>query len=298
VNLKEGHGGIFEVVIDDQIVYTTLKECGRLPENEEIFQKIREHQGSPEKHPQSGQRKEQDGQAQRTEGGSSCCCPGDPSKQQEDSSECCPPPQDGASGGGGTSGTSRGKTLIFVAVMLIAVGVAGYSFSKRFVGKTQDPEQPLVTSTNADAPGLSWRNPLTIELPSETAAVSCGVTLSSLKALDKVAADKEAVFILLPGESEESSRRATRHVDAVAKMLSDQGRQVAAFTLEKHGEGYEQLIKQFSVKSLPCVVVAGQGCGSAAVTAEITQIGLLRAFVQASMAPSSCGAPCVPSGCK
>ena len=42
VNLKEGHGGIFEVAKGDQVIYSNLKECGRLPEKEEIFAKIRE----------------------------------------------------------------------------------------------------------------------------------------------------------------------------------------------------------------------------------------------------------------
>lgn len=46
VNLKEGHDGIFEVAINDQTVYSNLKECGRFPEDEEIFQKIREYEGS------------------------------------------------------------------------------------------------------------------------------------------------------------------------------------------------------------------------------------------------------------
>ena len=46
VNLKEGHGGIFDVAINDQVIYTNLKQCGRLPENEEIFQKVREFETS------------------------------------------------------------------------------------------------------------------------------------------------------------------------------------------------------------------------------------------------------------
>ena len=299
MNLKEGHGGIFEVAIDDQVIYTNLKECGRLPEHEEIFQKIREYQGRPQKQPPSAYRGEQDAQAQRGEAGTSCsCCSGETSKQPEDSSGSCPSPQDGVSGGGGTSSGSRSKTFVFVLVMLIAVGVGGYSFSKRFVVKSQDLEQPLITSTSKGTPGLSWRNPATIELPSGAGAASCGVTLSSLKALDDVAADKEAVFVLLPGDGEETSGNVSRSVNAVIKMLSGQGRRVGTFTLRKRVEGYEQLIKQFSVKSLPCVIVAGRGCGSAAVSGEITEIKLLRAFVQASMPPSSCATPCAPSGCK
>ncbi len=42
VNLKEGHGGIFEVAFDNEVVYSNQSQCGRLPEKEEIFQKIRD----------------------------------------------------------------------------------------------------------------------------------------------------------------------------------------------------------------------------------------------------------------
>ena len=298
MNLKEGHGGIFEVAIEDQVIYTNPIECGRLPEHEEIFQKIREYQGASDKVPLSGRRGEQDAQTQRDETGPSCCCPGDPSRHQKDSSGCCPPPKEGGSGGGGTSRDSRGKTLVFVLVMLIAVGIGGYSFSKRFAVKSQDPEQPLITSTSEGAPGQSWRSPATIKLPSGVGAVSCGATLSSLKALDDVAADKEAVFVLLLGESGETSENIALLVNAVVRKLSDQGKRVGSFIIEKHGEGYDQLTKEFSVQSLPYVIVAGRGCGSAAVSGEITEIKLLRAFVQASMSPSSCAIPCAPSGCK
>jgi hypothetical protein len=181
--------------------------------------------------------------------------------------------------------------------MLVAVGVGSYSFSKKYVAKTGSPEQLLSTLANEGTPGQSWRNPAAIKLPSGGTAVSCGVTWSFLRSLDEVVADKEAVFVLLPGEDEDMSGNVSRHVDAVAKILSDQGRQVGAFTLEKHRKGYDQLIRQFSVQSLPGVIVVGRGCGSAAVTGEITETKLLQAFVWASMSPSSCGSAKTSSAC-
>ena len=45
VNLKEAGGGIYEVALNEQVVFSNLEE-GRFPENEEIFQKIREHVAS------------------------------------------------------------------------------------------------------------------------------------------------------------------------------------------------------------------------------------------------------------
>ncbi len=77
--------------------------------------------------------------------------------------------------------------------------------------------------------------------------------------------------------------------DEVLTKLSAKGKSVAAFTLRGNTEGYDQLVKRFSVQSLPCVVVAGRGCGAAAVSGEITEANLLSAFVKASAPISSCG---------
>ncbi len=41
-DLKDGYGGIFEVAIDNQTVYSNRK-TGRFPEHEEIFEEIRRH---------------------------------------------------------------------------------------------------------------------------------------------------------------------------------------------------------------------------------------------------------------
>ncbi|UCB52781.1 MAG: Rdx family protein [Candidatus Zixiibacteriota bacterium] len=67
-NLKEGHGGIFEVALNGRVVFSNLEE-GRFPENEEIFRKIREHQGLPEKSTPSAPGREEDPQTQGSEPG-------------------------------------------------------------------------------------------------------------------------------------------------------------------------------------------------------------------------------------
>jgi predicted Rdx family selenoprotein len=41
--LKEGHGGIFEVTIDDQVIYTNEGQCGHLPDSEQVSQRILEY---------------------------------------------------------------------------------------------------------------------------------------------------------------------------------------------------------------------------------------------------------------
>jgi len=51
--LKEGHGGVFEVTINGQVVYTNAGVCGRLPETEEIMGRVRGYTEYPF-HPSSG----------------------------------------------------------------------------------------------------------------------------------------------------------------------------------------------------------------------------------------------------
>jgi predicted Rdx family selenoprotein len=44
--LKEGHGGIFEVIVDDLVIYTNGGQCGCLPDNEEVLQRIDKYRAS------------------------------------------------------------------------------------------------------------------------------------------------------------------------------------------------------------------------------------------------------------
>ncbi len=198
--------------------------------------------------------------------------------------DCCSP----SSGGGGKSW----KTVVFVVVILLAGAVAAHSLLTKN-GKTAsvsgEGASSFGTSSLFDEAGLSTGSPTTSKQPSETGAVSCGVTLDSIGSLAKLADERGAnvAFIFLPGEDEDSTRTASAQVEAAINMLSAKGKQVAAFTLERGADGYDQLIKQFSVESLPSVIVAGKGCGAAAVSGEINETKLLRAFVVAST-PASC----------
>ncbi|MHC4462956.1 MAG: hypothetical protein ACYS6W_09970 [Planctomycetota bacterium] len=207
--------------------------------------------------------------------------------------DCCPT----SSGGGGKSW----KTAVFVVVILLAGAVAAHSLLTKS-GETANAPDEAASSFGmvslSDEAGLAIESPPTSEPPSEAAAVLCGVTLDSIKSLGKLADERGAnvAFIFLAGEDGEPARVASAQVGATLNLLSDNGKKVAAFTLEKGAEGYDQLIKQFSVESLPSVIITGKGCGAVAVSSEITEAKLLRAFVMAST-PASCkpGGCCPPS---
>jgi hypothetical protein len=214
----------------------------------------------------------------------------------DDVQPCCPSASDG--GDCCTPGTGKSwKTIVFVVVILLAGAVAAHSLVTKNDEKASISPQAASSCDTSESPIEAWG---VAEQSSKNTVVSCGVTLDSMKSLGKMAADKKAnvAFIFLAGDKEDSARTASAQVEATMNMLSNKGQQVAAFTLQNDAEGYDQLIQQFKVKSLPCVIVAGKGCGAAAVSGDITEPKLLEAFVIASRPVSGCGpSGCAPSGC-
>jgi hypothetical protein len=45
--LKKGPRGLFDVYVDEGIIYSNRSEGGRLPGNDEIIEKLRKYQRSP-----------------------------------------------------------------------------------------------------------------------------------------------------------------------------------------------------------------------------------------------------------
>ena len=43
--MKKGPVGIFDVYVDEWVVYSNRREGGRLPKNEEVIRRIRDYQG-------------------------------------------------------------------------------------------------------------------------------------------------------------------------------------------------------------------------------------------------------------
>ena len=43
--MKKGPVGMFDVYVDEWVVYSNRREGGRLPKNEEVVQRIRDYQG-------------------------------------------------------------------------------------------------------------------------------------------------------------------------------------------------------------------------------------------------------------
>ncbi len=137
------------------------------------------------------------------------------------------------------------------------------------------------------------------ESPDGTASALCGPTLDSIASLNKLAADKDAVFVLLPGQDRRRAQTVSRQIEATVTKIQSYGRRIGTFTLEQSASDHARVVKGFAITSLPCVVAMGKGCGSAVVSGEITEAKLLQAFVTASRPRSSCAPTgCAPVGCK
>jgi hypothetical protein len=124
--------------------------------------------------------------------------------------------------------------------------------------------------------------------------------LDSLAALDEVAADVDAVFILICSQDHQDAQTIMAEIEGATEKIRSRGKQVSAFKLNSDAVDYENLAKQFSV---PTVLAMVKGLGYSAVSEQITEANLLEAFVTASRAPSACCPPgtdpsqCGPAGC-
>ncbi len=157
----------------------------------------------------------------------------------------------------GTS-RSRGKTIIFTLVMLAAVASGAYSLYKR--------NTPPATS-------------------------HCyGVSLKTIDALGAQAAGKQAIYFFLFDGDKDQSQNLSRVVEKSVKTLSANGKRVAAFTLYRDEEGFNELREKLSINSFPCVVVVGRSCSPVVINKDdITENKLAYAFGQASY---GCAVPC------
>jgi hypothetical protein len=126
-----------------------------------------------------------------------------------------------------------------------------------------------------------------------------GKPLASLASLSKVAAETDAVFILLAANDQQGNEIITNEIEAAAqKIQQSNGNRICAFRLTKDAPNYAYLANQFSV---PCVIAMVKGGGMSGVSGQITETKLVQAFVMASRPASGCcpgNADCGPTAPK
>ncbi len=199
----------------------------------------------------------------------------------DDSQKCCP---------SASSSYSKRKLVVLVIIVVAAGTILARSLMKESNAVTDDTQQLFAAipqeKNNEISPQI---NAVTnVETSDKTEPSLWGAELDSLASLNKVAANTDAVFILLTAEDQQGNQAITREIEAAAQKIQSNGSRICAFRLKKDAPDYAQLAKQFSI---PCVVAMVKGRGMSAVSGEINEAKLVGAFVTASRARSSCCPP-------
>jgi hypothetical protein len=180
--------------------------------------------------------------------------------------------------------TSRSRKLIFTLVVIVAAGVGAYSLVTGIPSETPVP---------AGAWGALVGGEDNAAALGETPARSlCGSSLGARANLDGLPADKDVLFILLPGDEQDKAMAVYGRVESVVASLARWRRRAAALALEPASDVYGRLVQQLSVPSFPSVVVLGKRSAPAVLAGDITETQLVRAFMLASSPPSGCATPC------
>ena len=236
-------------------------------------------------------------------------------ENMEDSRACCPSASvsgDCCSPDSGSSGKTV-KMLVFLIIVVAAGVVLARSIMNKSNSTTDQKQQlfaaiqpdvksdtssPSNTAAKAEASATtkdsseSPTNPSVttiVEVPVKAAPALWGPDLDSLASLNQVAADTDAVFILLAADDQQGNQTITKEIESAAKTIKSNGVRVSAFLLNKAAPDYAQLANQVSV---PIVLAMVKGRGMSAVSGQITETKLLQAFVAASRP----GGGCCPSG--
>lgn len=206
----------------------------------------------------------------------------------DDSQKCCP----------STSGSYSKRNLVVFAIIVLAAGIIlTRSLTKESTAVCDDTQQFFATIGQEKNCEISPQiNAVTNVVTSyKTELTLWRPELDSLASINKVAADSDAVFVFLGAEDQQDNQTIIREIEAATKKIQSNGSRICTFRLKKDAPDYARLAIQFSI---PCVVAMVKGRGMSAVSGDINEAKLVRAFVMASRPRSGCGpgsADCGPS---
>ncbi len=229
------------------------------------------------------------------EEGKSCCA------SEDAAATCCQPAAGNLSSccAPGDASWKKGRVLVSIIIILAAIGVGANSLLSG--NSAQSYTTVPVKSFSAglsEIPTVTAENSSQGKPQTKQEEISLSGVLDSLQSLDTLAADKDVVFLVLPGEAQISSPAVPKQLGTVATNLWKNGQKVAVFTLKSSSADHNQLVRHFSVKTFPSVVILGRQGSASAVAGDITEAGLYNAFVLASKSGACCptggSASCCP----
>ena len=221
--------------------------------------------------------------------------PGDPK------THCPPTPGGKGCCSSGSSGIpQKWRALLFFIVLFAAAIVLANSLMKKSKAAAEQSKRSFPTvATDQTMPSQSAGTEA--EKTAEAAELALwGPELDSLAALDKVATDVDAVFILICARDQQDGQSVIGEIEAATAKVRSRGTRVSAFRLKDNTTEYTDLVEQFSE---PTVLAMVKGLGYSAVSEKVTEAKLLEAFIIASRVPSGCCPPgtdpsqCGSAGC-
>lgn len=191
----------------------------------------------------------------------------------------------GNCGLGCNCGSSRaGKTAKWVICGVVAVAAIGVTLAR--VAGTKEAEKP---SQGFALPATSMANTPTIA--AGTNETAWAAPLKEMAALNTVATDTDAVFIVIPSTNEVRTAAIQQEVSAACATIVGRGTKTGKYLLSKDASDYKEVAGQIGA---PAVLAMVKGRGMSVVAdKDVTKDALLKAFVTASRPRQSCG----PSGC-
>lgn len=217
--------------------------------------------------------------------GPTCCQP-----EAGNVSSCCNP---------GEASWKKRKAIVSMIIIMAAIGVGANSFlsGNSAQSYTTVPAKSFSAGLT-EIPAVTAENSSQGKPQTKQEEISLNLVLDSLQALDTLAADKDVVFLVLPAEAEIPPIAIPKQLGTVANNLWKSGQRVAVFTLKSSSPDHNQLVRHFSVKTFPSVVILGRQGSASAVAGDINEAGLYNAFVLASKPVSCCptqgSASCCP----
>lgn len=178
---------------------------------------------------------------------------------------------------GKTAGSRRFKLLVSLLVLLAAGGILAF--------KALQAKKPP-----ANAGGTFAIPPVGQTVLGPTGlgqgGTATGGVLESLAALNAVAANQDAVLVLVPSrEGGTASGQEKAAVDAVLRALKGKGVRAGFYTLSADSFDYGRVAAQVS---LPAVVALTKGRGMGTASGPLTEEKVMQAYVASTQASGCC----------
>lgn len=193
----------------------------------------------------------------------------------------------------------KGKVLVSALIILAAIGVGVHSFVRGTSAQSSNTGPPKsyvdrITEMPVVAAGRTDQG----KPQTKPEDISVNRVVDSVQALDTLAADKDAVFLVLAGGAQTHPVGIPIQVRTVVNNLWQAGKKVGVFTLRNSSPDHPRVASHFAVKSFPCVIVLGRQGTASAVSGDISEARLYNAFVLASTPAACCpgqgNASCCP----